>query len=228
MRAHAYSIVFLLGCQARSAVTDAGMAAPLASESVAAPSATMVATVIASATALQSETTQWLAAIRGYDAGTAPLSADKAAPAFRRQNIDDTELTRIVGTVPELARFSGELRLFTQGDALQVSKKGRDDPNGVIFSEKPLLWAPEPGAEVLVLTGHSKNTGFIIALYSNPGGATYRLASFMMMPGDPSPVVLAYRSERRRELFWTSCWGCSAEQGGVSYRDDKRVVIVQH
>jgi hypothetical protein len=169
---------------------------------------------------------------RGYDAGSTPLSGDKAAPAFRKHAIDDAEVTRLIGTVPELTRFAGELRLFTQGDTLQISKRGREDANGVVLTEKPLLWAPEPGAEVLVLTGHSKNTGFVLALYPTngtaAGTATYRLASFMMMPGDPSPVVLAYRPERRRELFWTSCWGCSAEQGGVSYRDDKRVVIVQH
>jgi hypothetical protein len=208
---------------AEATAVDAGKAPPPAISTAAGPS---------SASSLQSETTQWLAAIAGYDAGTAVLSGDKAAPPFRKQTqIDEAELGRIVGAVPELARLGQELRLFTQGDALQISKKGREEPNGVVFSEKPILWAPEAGAEVLVLTGRSKSTGFVIALYPvhHEGAAdTYRLASFLIMPGDLSPVVLAYRPERRRELFWTGCWDCSAEQGGVSYREDRRVVIVQH
>jgi hypothetical protein len=43
-----------------------------------------------------------------------------------------------------------------------------------------------------------------------------------------APVALAYEPFRKKELRWTACWGCSGEQGAVSYRDDRRVIVVQH
>jgi hypothetical protein len=173
------------------------------------------------------ETAAWLAAIAGYDAGTAPQTADRNAPAFRKVKMDDAELSRIISNVPELSKLGKDLRFFTQGDAVAVTQRNKEDANGVVFSEKPLQWSPEVGADVLVLTGRSKNTSFVIALYP-AGSDSYRLASFFVAPGDTAPLILAYKPERRRELFWTGCWNCQAEQGGVSYRDDKRVVIVQH
>jgi hypothetical protein len=175
------------------------------------------------------DTAAWLAAIAGYDAGTAPQTADRNAPAFRKVKMDDAELSRIISNVPELSKLGKELRFFTQGDAVSVTQRNKEDANGFVFSEKPLQWSPEVGADVLVLTGRSKNTSFVIALYPLGGGSdSYRLASFFVAPGDTAPLILAYKPERRRELFWTGCWNCQAEQGGVSYRDDKRVVIVQH
>jgi hypothetical protein len=48
------------------------------------------------------------------------------------------------------------------------------------------------------------------------------------MLNDLSPVALAYETSHRKELHWTSCWGCPGEQGAVSYRpEEHRVVIVQ-
>jgi hypothetical protein len=47
------------------------------------------------------------------------------------------------------------------------------------------------------------------------------------MLGDVAPVALAYNPGKRRELQWSTCWGCSGESGGVSFREDRRIVIVQ-
>jgi hypothetical protein len=141
--------------------------------------------------------------------------------------MDDAELARIVASIPELARLGTEVRFFTAGDANAVAQKGKDDAAGITFSAQPVFWSPEPSVDVLALTGRAKNMSFVLALYPQEGGS-YRLASFMLFAGDVSPVVLAYRADRKRDLFWTSCWNCPGDQGGVSFRDDRRVVIVQH
>jgi hypothetical protein len=68
---------------------------------------------------------------------------------------------------------------------------------------------------------------FVIALWPL-GGGKYSFASSFLMLHDLSPVALAYDPTHRKELRWTSCWGCPGEQGLVSYRaEERRVVIVQ-
>ena len=98
---------------------------------------------------------------------------------------------------------------------------------GFTFMTTPILWSPEAGAELLVAAGRGKAASFVVALWTLPGDR-YRFASALLMLNDLSPVALAFESTRRRELRWTSCWGCPGEQGTVSYRpEDHRVVIVQ-
>ena len=66
-----------------------------------------------------------------------------------------------------------------------------------------------------------------MALAPKPEGG-FALASSFIMLNDLSPVTLVWDGKTRRDLKWTSCWGCNGEDGLVSWRvDEKRVVIVQ-
>ncbi len=125
---------------------------------------------------------------------------------------------------PELGRVGTEASFFDPGDT-QFLVRSKADREGVSFTTLPLVWNPEPGAELLVVTGHGKAASFVAAWSLLPGGG-YRLASSFVMLGEVAPVALAYKPEERT-LSWTSCWQCPGETGHVSWREDHHVVIVQ-
>lgn len=165
------------------------------------------------------------------DRNTATVPEIEAKPAFRRTEMEPGELARIFAELPELKRISEGVKFYDDSDVKAVVARagGKDDTNraeGISFATAPILWSPELGVELLVASGRSKKTGFVVALWPLPQGK-YRFASSFLFLDDPSPVVLAWEPSHRRELRWTTCWGCAGEQGAVSLRDDGRAVIVQ-
>lgn len=151
---------------------------------------------------------------------------------FKRTDLGVSDLQRIFATIPELKRISEGIRQFDTSDVKAVVARaggGDDDKKaeGISFATQPILWNPEPGMELLVATGRAKKTGFVVALWTLPQGR-YRFASSFLLLDDPTPVVLAWEPSHRKELRWTTCWGCAGEQGAVSLRDDGRAVIVQY
>ena len=158
------------------------------------------------------------------------VAGDKTS--IRRVKMDDAELVRLVGSLPTLlAQVGPEVRFFSSGDAGEIARKAKErdkDPvAGVVFSASPVLWNPEGTQEYLVFSGRSKHSAFVAAL-KLIAPSSYELVSSFVFQREVMPVVLAFKSGSRRELFWTSCWGCPGDQGGVSIRDDHHVVIVQH
>jgi hypothetical protein len=145
---------------------------------------------------------------------------------FRRPKLDAGEIAAIFAKVPELSRVAQDVKFFDPGDANAIANKSSGSRENVTFTESPVLWSPEAGAELLVVVGHGKSSSFVVALYPLAGG-NYRLASSFLMQNDLSPVALAFDPHRRKELIWTSCWSCAGDQGHVSLRDDHRIVIVQ-
>jgi hypothetical protein len=145
---------------------------------------------------------------------------------FQRLKIDDEELARIVQTSADLrTKVGSQHRLFTLGDAAHVQNRGREDGVGYTFSHLPVLWSPEDGRQYVVLTGRGKSSSYIAAF--SVEGDQWKLQSSFVFQNDLASVVLAFRPSHRRELYWSSCWQCPGEQGQVSFREDKRVVIVQ-
>lgn len=146
---------------------------------------------------------------------------------FRKTGFDPDKLGKIFAQVPELARIGTDIRYFNEGDVKNMIARSGAAHEDVQFATAPVLWTPERGAEILVATGRGKSASFVVALWTLPG-EKYRFGSSFVMLNDLTPVALAYNAKNRKELQWTSCWGCAGEQGSVSYRDDHRVVIVQH
>jgi hypothetical protein len=158
---------------------------------------------------------------------TATIAPIESRPAFKKTSLEPAQLAKIFTQVPELLRIGTDLRYFTEGDIRAMIARGSTAHEGVTFVTSPVLWSPEQGAELLVATGRGKTMSFVVALWTLPGDR-YRFGSSFLMLNDLSPVALAFETTRRKELRWTSCWGCSGEQGFVSYRpEDHRVVIVQ-
>jgi len=163
-------------------------------------------------------------------AANAPrIAAIEPRQAFKKAGLEPGQLAKIFAQVPELARIGSDLRYFTEGDVRAMTARGGagSSHEGITFTTAPILWSPEPGAELLVAAGRGKSMSFVVALWTLPG-ERHRFASSFLMLNDLSPVALAYETAHRKELRWTSCWGCPGEQGAVSYRaDEHRVVIVQ-
>ena len=168
------------------------------------------------------------------DVAVAPI---ESRPAFRKTDLDAAALEKIFAGVPELARIGEGVRLYGDADVKTIlarsSPRARADGStasvaeGISFATSPILWSPEPGVELLVATGRAKKTGFVVALWTLPGGK-YRFASSFLLLDYMAPVALAYEPSRRKELRWTTCWSCAGEHGAVSLRDDGRAVIVQY
>ncbi len=143
---------------------------------------------------------------------------------YRKAKVDNAQLAKIFAGIPELARVSADPQLFDPNEGAYLVRS--EAPHaGISFTTTPLLYTPEQGMEMLVVTGHSKSTSFIVALWTLPNDE-YRLASSFLMLHDNLPVALAY-SEKGKRLWWTSCWNCPGEQGHLRITDDRRVVIVQ-
>ena len=143
---------------------------------------------------------------------------------FRKTNLTPDELSRLVRASPELAHVGGDVSFFDPGDTPYLVRS-KADREGVTFTTLPLVWRPESGVDVLVVTGRGKAGSFVAAWSLLPGGE-YRLASSFVMLGEVAPLALAYRRDEP-SLWWTTCWQCPGETGHVSLREDHHIVIVQ-
>jgi hypothetical protein len=148
-------------------------------------------------------------------------------PPFKKTSLSLERLTQLVGAAPELARVGGDLAMFDPGDNpyLRRSKADPATREGYAITPLPVLWSPEEGLQLLVVTGRGKEGAFVAAWWPL-GDDRYELASAFVMLGEVAPVALAFRSSDRA-LEWTTCWRCSGESGHLALRDDGTVVILQ-
>ena len=153
-----------------------------------------------------------------------PPASSSAYPVFRKTTMPIEEVTKLVTAAPELARVGSEVSFFDPGDGSYIVRSSADHA-GVAFTTQPLVWSPEPGQQVLVVTARGKTASFVAAWWMLPDGG-YKLASSFVMLGEVAPVALAYRPAEHA-LYWTSCWLCPGESGHVSVREDHHIVIVE-
>jgi hypothetical protein len=143
---------------------------------------------------------------------------------FKKTTLALDQLTRMVDEAPELARLGGGIAMFDPGDNPYL-RRSKADHEGVTITPLPVLWSPEDGVQLLVVTGRGKEGSFVAAWWPLPDGQ-YRLASTFVMLGEVAPVALAYRAADRN-LEWTTCWRCSGEGGHLALRADGTLVILQ-
>ena len=159
------------------------------------------------------------------------IPAPKLGPTARKIALEPSQLAEIFATIPQLSSLQS-IRFFSDPeDPTTVLKRGKSTPGapdteGFTLTTSPLLWNPAPGEEVVVVLGRGAKDSFIVALYRLPDNK-YKLASSLLFANDVGPFALAYHPEVRERLLWSSCWKCAGEGGAVSFRDGRRVVIVQ-
>ena len=221
-------VALAASCRGRSdaAAIDGGVTS-LASGATTTASAAPVSSPSASSTAEPAPS----ASATAYAIGSAappppPLVAGEPKPTFRKATVDAAKLAKIFAAMPELSRIGGDVRLFDPNDGSYLLRSDAPHP-GITFTTQPLLYSPEPGLEILVATGAGKGLSFVVALYVT-GDDEYRLGSYFLMLHDTAPVALAYDANAKdKRLIWTACWQCPGEEGFVSVRAERRVVIVQ-
>jgi hypothetical protein len=148
---------------------------------------------------------------------------------FQDRTVETPELRRILGSLPELARFAQRFTPFDAEDVDRALGRGgqpRDSLGGWAAMNGVLVWAPTDGESVWIVAGTSGPDSLLAALYPMPDGSFLHAASFIL-ENEAVPVVVAYGVTSRRELLWSTCWGCGGEGGAITLRDDATIVITQ-
>jgi hypothetical protein len=148
------------------------------------------------------------------------------APTFRRAPLAPGKLDAVLAGAPELARVRSGARLFSETDARDVTANTHAHLDAWTLGTDPILWSPEPGAELLVLAGRGRGGSFVAAFWPQPDGSM-RPATSLTFLNEKEPIVLGYQSNLRREIAWSMAWGSPGEGGAISYRDDHHAVVVQ-
>ncbi len=162
----------------------------------------------------------------------AAIPAPKLGATARKIALEPKQVAEIFANIPQLASVGSQIRYFSEpDDTATVLRRGKTaqgpaDLEGFTLTTSPLLWNPAPGEEVIVVLGRGAKDSFIVALYRLPDNR-YKLASSLLFANDTGPFALAYHSDVRERLLWSSCWKCAGEGGTVSLRDGRRVIIVQ-
>ena len=155
-----------------------------------------------------------------------PAIDASALPPFRPADIDPPHLARILTGAPELARIAGPIRFFDVAEITKRRDGGSGLRAGLTLTASPILWSPSAGMELLVATGRSATSSFVVAFWRVADDA-YRLAASLLFDEDEAPVALVYDPSQRKDLRWTSCLGCNGEEGNVVLRSDHTIAIVQ-
>ncbi len=157
----------------------------------------------------------------------AVLERPKPLEAFRKVQLDATQVTDMIKTIPQLASL-GDISFFKEPDDIKtVTDRGDAGKGGAIMTTGPLMWSPELGEELLVIAGRgSSGSSFVAAFYKLPDDR-YRIASSFVLEQNAGPIVLAYNGWVHNRITWSTCWGCLGEEGAVIYRKNRRVVIEQ-
>lgn len=160
-------------------------------------------------------------------ANTATISRPKPLQTFRRVQLDLDQVNAMLQSIPSLATI-GRVTLFKEPDDVNlVTAKGDAGTKGNIITTNPLMWSPDLGEELLVITGKGAAGSSFVAAFHRLSDDRYRIASAFVLEGETSPIVLAFNGYVKNRITWSTCWGCLGEEGAVVYRPDRRVVIEQ-
>jgi hypothetical protein len=163
-----------------------------------------------------------------------PLPSPPWEEIVRKADMPPARLEELLGSNKRLAGLAKDIKYFREDAAIEtVIKRGkaRGSDAGAPAAElrmttAPILWNPVAGEEIVLCTGRSGESSFIVALHRLPGDR-YRVAAALVMENELGPVVLIYEPGVRAKLHWTTCWECYGETGNITYREDHRVVITQ-
>jgi len=149
---------------------------------------------------------------------------------FETVEVRDEQLATALATVPELAGVASGFRRFTDGERNAViARAAARTPPFVVATDRVvravLRWTPMRGETVWVVSGHSGSTAVIAVLHPLGDGGFAHAAS-LVMPAEPSAVVVTMRDPATKTLGFSTCFDCGGEDGEIRLRDDGRFVVV--
>ncbi|MGE0785890.1 MAG: hypothetical protein AB7S26_09400 [Sandaracinaceae bacterium] len=150
------------------------------------------------------------------------------ATMFADLEVTDDRWRAILASVPALASFAEGFGAFGETAANQALGRGGATPEEMHWelSRGPFAWSPSPGEVVWIVSGSDGSSSVLAAMYPLGEDRFVHAASFVVDEPDATFAVLRDRATRR-ELLFSTCWGCDGESGVVRFEDDATLVIVQ-
>lgn len=146
-------------------------------------------------------------------------------PPFREGAVTNDAAKAALAAMPETAALSAGLRIHQSGalmEALKIAGRSQSSLAPWQAIQGPLLWSPTPGEELVVISGDTAGGAVVLAYYPNVNGAP-RFAASYETRGEHTPLLIAYKSDTREELLYSTCWGCGGEGGALRLDADARV-----
>lgn len=146
--------------------------------------------------------------------------------SFREVDVPLAELQALLERDVRTKPLTEGLAYFADDAAATVLSRGPGDTMGFSLTTRGVLWSPERGVELLVVSGRSgPRTAFVVAYFS--AGDERILAGSFIMKNEPGPIALAYAPSIRPRMHFSSCWGCPGETGKLLFRPPESVVLLQ-
>lgn len=152
-----------------------------------------------------------------------PAEADQTP--FRDGEPDLKTLTAALVAMPETRELAAKFRLFSQGELGQaLTQAGRSQSSLAPWQaiRGVLSWSPVRGEQIVVASGDTARGSLVVAYYPLPEGQV-RFAGSYETKGEHTPILVAYKSDVRDELLFSTCWGCGGEGGALRLDDTARL-----
>jgi formylglycine-generating enzyme required for sulfatase activity len=160
-------------------------------------------------------------------ANAATIARPKPLQTFKRVQLDLDQANNMIQSVAQLASL-GRISFFRDPEDVTAVLSKADAGRGAnIVTTHPLMWSPDLGEEILVIAGKGAAGSSFIAAFHRLNDDRYRLASSFVLDNETPAIVLAFNGYVKNRITWSTCWGCLGEEGAISYRPDRRVVIEQ-
>jgi len=157
-------------------------------------------------------------------AQTAVYPAIPDQPPFRDSEPDAKTLAAALATMPETRDVAAKFRTWSQSELAQaLSQAGRSQSSLAPWQavRGSLGWSPVRGEQVVIASGDTPRGALVVAYYPLPRGP--RFAGSYETKGEHTPVLVAYKSDVRDELLFSTCWGCGGEGGAIRLDDTARL-----
>jgi hypothetical protein len=163
------------------------------------------------------------------EAASTPYPIEANRPALQALELDVDSLRAKLKSVPELAAYADTFTPIGRADVSRALARGdRSESNITLWTLTPAVfaWAPMPGEEIVVVSGHVGDAVLLAALYPHEGRWLHGVSTLLL--DKDSSIAIGFRSDEPTSLIWTSCWGCYGEGGRLSIGADRRVGLQFH
>jgi hypothetical protein len=155
---------------------------------------------------------------------TSEYPREAAHPAFRALELDRDGAREKLRAMPETRAFATSFSLQAQSSmlaALGAAGRSSQSLSPWQAATPAFAWSPLPGEEVTVLSGDSPAGAALVAFYPTADGP--RFAGSFVTKDEHTPILVAYKSDTRDELLFSTCWGCGGEGGALRLDPSQRL-----